>query len=702
MKKIILSLTVIVFICGVIFAGGLHFGMPSAVKSKVKELDKKVKEKKEEAITVQISGTAAKGKPIASVTVSIKDANGSPKSGTTGTDGKFTADVTELTFPCLLKVTEGTTTYFSVANSSGTCNIQPFTDLVVRAYFRSNRGITDMNNAFENNYDSLGTLPSSEVVNAIKATVVNIIGSILERQGINPLTYDMFTTPFDANSTGFDKAIEETQITANVTFSTVTIKDTTTDIIISTITPTINDTSAPSVPAGLSASGVSAASIKLQWNPSPETDVAGYAIYRNGVKIAAVPYTFYVDVGLTYGTEYSYQVEAFDWAGNTSAKTSAVSASTLSEFTIAATANVEMPGWSAYDGTNYLTTFAEKDGTGNFALKAQFVSGSGELVGSAISVGEYTSPDTESLVAFDGQNYLMVWDSTSTVGIKGMFISPSGTVETPFVINSSTGNEPFDLAFDGTNYLVVWDDTRGCEGGGEEYRDYRDVYGQLISTDTTGVLVGSEIAICTAAKIQKEPHLAYGIGKYLVAWWDERDGVYDGTDIYGQFVDTSGTLDGGNFPIDVNNYPSDNPLFVAFDGTNFLVTFHDEVNNEWDLYARFVSQSGDVSSRRITISNKPGNQHIPVPVFDGTKYLITWIDGIASAFPSSRARFFDTSGNTLGQELTLLAKKGSENTIFSHCICDGGKYFLIIWRGYLSEEEFNIIDGDIYGMFINP
>lgn len=46
MKKIILSLTVIVFICGVIFAGGLHFGMPSAVKSKVKELDEKVRTKK--------------------------------------------------------------------------------------------------------------------------------------------------------------------------------------------------------------------------------------------------------------------------------------------------------------------------------------------------------------------------------------------------------------------------------------------------------------------------------------------------------------------------------------------------------------------------------------------------------------------------------------------------------------------------------
>lgn len=50
MKRIILSLIIVVFACGLIFAGSLHFGMPSAVKSKVEELDKKVKEKKLERL----------------------------------------------------------------------------------------------------------------------------------------------------------------------------------------------------------------------------------------------------------------------------------------------------------------------------------------------------------------------------------------------------------------------------------------------------------------------------------------------------------------------------------------------------------------------------------------------------------------------------------------------------------------------------
>ena len=172
--------------------------MTGAVKSKVKELDEKVKEKKAttttqpptKLISGSISGTAAKGKPITSATISIKDATGVPKSGTTGTDGKFSIDVTGLTLPLLLKVTDGTTTYFSIANASGTCNIHPLTDLVVRTYFKSTKDVSDMTTAFDSNFASLGTLPTKETIDTIKSVVVNVVGSILERQGLDPLTYD--------------------------------------------------------------------------------------------------------------------------------------------------------------------------------------------------------------------------------------------------------------------------------------------------------------------------------------------------------------------------------------------------------------------------------------------------------------------------------------------------------------------------------
>ncbi|MEW6041312.1 MAG: fibronectin type III domain-containing protein, partial [Elusimicrobiota bacterium] len=668
-----------------------------------------------------ISGTAAKGKPIVSAIISIKDANGTSKSATTDASGKYNADVTGLNFPLLLKITDGTSIFFSIANASGTCNIHPFTDLVVRTYFKSSKNISDMKDAFDNNFASLGTLPQPETINTIKAVVTTLVSSILERQGIDPLKYDMFTTTFSADSTGFDKALEQTQIVSATDFGSAVIKDTYMNTVVSTLTPTANDTIAPSAPTDVSATGVSGTSIKLTWTASSGTDVAGYAIYRDGVKIAAVSYTTYIDIGLTAGTQYSYTIEAYDWAGNKSAKTTAVTATPLTEFAIAAGGSViRDPGWAAYDGTNYLVEYGIKDSTAESScpvLYAQFVSASGSI-GTLVSLNVMC--EEMGAIAFGNGTYFTTWTSTETSDwdvsyLRGMFISPSGAKSPVYSIASNVcrDNPSTRIAFDGKNFMVVW-----TAGSG----DYRDIYGQLISTG--GALVGSAISICTANYIQQFPNVVYGNGKYFVAWIDGRRHIdvstytakqkYYPTDVYGQFVSTSGTLIGSSIEIDINDYASDNDPFLAFDSVNnkFFVTFDDELNygthTERDLYARLVDNSGNVSSR-IVISNSPGNNHFGYSVFDGTKYFVTWIDGLGSHSPDlkSQAAFFDTSGNRLGNKVTLVVPKSStENFVYAQPIFAGGKYYLNIMRGniaLLSDlGSFYVTTADIYGMFFTP
>ena len=51
-----------------------------------------------------LSGTAAAGAPIASATITVKDKYGALKTIETGTDGKYSVDVTGMTAPFLLKV----------------------------------------------------------------------------------------------------------------------------------------------------------------------------------------------------------------------------------------------------------------------------------------------------------------------------------------------------------------------------------------------------------------------------------------------------------------------------------------------------------------------------------------------------------------------------------------------------------------------
>jgi PQQ-dependent dehydrogenase (s-GDH family) len=103
----------------------------------------------------------------------------------------------------------------------------------------------------------------------------------------------------------------------------------------------VADTSAPSAPANLAASGITQSSLTLSWQASTDNiGVTGYDIYRNGVKInsSLVTGTTYNVTGLSAETSYSFYVVARDAAGNTSAQSNTV------DITIPDTTPPSVPG----------------------------------------------------------------------------------------------------------------------------------------------------------------------------------------------------------------------------------------------------------------------------------------------------------------------------------------------------------------------
>src|SRR5215471_14369070 len=90
------------------------------------------------------------------------------------------------------------------------------------------------------------------------------------------------------------------------------------------------DTTAPTAPAGLAASAASSSQINLSWGASTDNvGVTGYRVYRGGALVATLgTVTSYQNTGLSPSTTYSYTVQAFDAAGNSSAQSAAASATT--------------------------------------------------------------------------------------------------------------------------------------------------------------------------------------------------------------------------------------------------------------------------------------------------------------------------------------------------------------------------------------
>ncbi len=112
-------------------------------------------------------------------------------------------------------------------------------------------------------------------------------------------------------------------------FSTSTPKYNALVNFVNTTPPSSLDTTPPSAPANVTATALTSSAISLSWSASTDNvAVQGYRVFRNGTQIASTNSTSYQDTGLTASTSYSYNVVAYDAAGNQSAKSSSASATT--------------------------------------------------------------------------------------------------------------------------------------------------------------------------------------------------------------------------------------------------------------------------------------------------------------------------------------------------------------------------------------
>jgi chitodextrinase len=229
----------------------------------------------------------------------------------------------------------GQTSLYGVATSSGTANVHPFTDLIIRNWYGSEG--SDVDTAF----GSTGALPSPPTtadISTIQTVVRDILSTWLQQEGVDASSFNLITSSFDANESGFDEVLEYTEVeieatghvTVKCTDPTTGIENTMVSTNIGSLTAT--DTTPPSDPIGLKAIGADKNNILLLWDTSADNvGIAGYNIYRGNTKIGKAAYAVYFDSSdLAPGTEYCYQVEAYDGTGNIStAKSVQACASTL-------------------------------------------------------------------------------------------------------------------------------------------------------------------------------------------------------------------------------------------------------------------------------------------------------------------------------------------------------------------------------------
>lgn len=293
--------------------------------------------------------------------------------------------------------------------------------------------------------------------------------------------------------------------------------------------------------------------------------------------------------------------------------------------------------------------------------------------GDALSAESAASDQRYPAIAFDGTNYLIVWQDyrNGSWDIYGARVTPSGTVLDPegIAISTGTGDQAFPaLAFDGTDYLVVWDDSR--------LGSYH-IYGTRV-TKAGLVLDPSGFAVSSGPYDQRYPAIAFDGTNYLVVWEYDLNTGY--SDVYGSRVTQAGlVLDGGNgIPISTATYNQSWPA-VAFDGTNYLVVWGDyRTGLSTDIYGAFVTKGGVVlQPSGIAISTNQGDESHAGIAYSGSEYLVVWEYSLPSGVDIYGSRItpggsiLDPSGIAISTSIYDQRYPGVEF---------GGADFLVAWE----------------------
>jgi hypothetical protein len=354
-------------------------------------------------------------------------------------------------------------------------------------------------------------------------------------------------------------------------------------------------------------------------------------------------------------------------------------------------------------GTNYLVGIqGDIVSVNNYQITAQLFGPAGTPVGARINpVPGHTGGNPR--VASSGTNFLMVWPDDYLNGqhssVNGQIISSTGALVGGWFAITANSEQKFSsiesVAYGAGRYLVVWDDF----SNGSNWA----IYGQIISA--SGALIGGNFLICAPVNGQneKDASVAFDGTNFLVAWqFNSTSGGYHAV-TYGVFISPAGAM-GAPFAIGQTVSLDTNPLGLVFNGTNYLVTWNYDSQEDsggnpfWYLYGRFVTPAGTFPGNEFMILPTNGIPRFPGLAFDGANYLLCWNINYGTTNSTVQCQFLNASGQPTGCQFTPFAAQGGAVPILANLLFDGKQFAAIgtVSAGGTSPTN----NSGVYGVFI--
>jgi hypothetical protein len=417
-------------------------------------------------------------------------------------------------------------------------------------------------------------------------------------------------------------------------------------------------------------------------------DAAGTVLSPTGTVISAAGGNqLHVPAVAWNGTNY-----AVVWDGNGHVYTTRVSAAgaVLNASGVLVSDTAGSPVLAA-NGTDFFAAWV--DGRDhNLDVYGSRITGAGVVSDpSGIRITSGLNPRGSSAIAWDGTNFLVVWQdrrSSSSYDIYAARIAPDGTVLDPDGIPVSTLSDDEitpAVAWDGTNFLVVWEDGRNYNNGpGPLCTSCNDIYGARVGADGT-VADPLGMPISVADKNQTSPKVAWNGQNYLVTYTllgDTRQ------DVQGAFMSAAGEIGANDFDIATSAGGST----VASNGTDFLVAWTSVAQADQDIYGATVTATGTVLAP-IPISTAASVQTGASAVWNGTNYLVAWTDDRSGAGGDVYGTRITGAGQLIGSAATGIPISTAANDQGAVATASDGSGFIVLWN----DERTGAGKLDVYG-----
>lgn len=301
------------------------------------------------------------------------------------------------------------------------------------------------------------------------------------------------------------------------------------------------------------------------------------------------------------------------------------------------------------------------------------------------------------------KQFLVVWEdnrnaTSSGVDLFARLVKTDGSlVGADFPISTAAGEQAQPIVVynpDANQFLVVWSDYRTGNA---------NLFGQLVNA--SGGLAGSECPISIGGGDRRFFGVSYNSvsHQYLVAWEDNRFSTFD---VFGELLNSDCTPATGDFRITAVGSSGGHGPRIAFNpATNqFLVTWNDFRNGNYDVFGQFVNGGGTLSGTNFAITTASGNQVEPAVAFSPAsgKFLVVWLDARSGDFDIF-GRVVNADGSFAGAEFPVSTAIASQlrQTVIHYPSTD---QFLVAWEDGRNSPACRStrVNCDTYGQFVNP